>query len=118
MRSGSRFYAVAYEAGGRENESALGGIPGFPEGRSKVQQLLAIPRAECLHAGRRQYQSGGLVQILGQKGWLRPAQTSLFRAFSTKRRGTPVVTAPPARLNLDRDLPRAWNDCSFGLDGH
>src|SRR6516165_9611726 len=95
LRGGRRCYVVAHEAGGRENESALGGVPGFPKRRPKVQQLLPIPRAECLHPRRRQYQSGGLVQILGQKGRL-----SVYKNLPSlmKRRGTPVVTAPPARL--------------------
>jgi hypothetical protein len=43
-----------------------------PKGRSRMQQLFTIPRAECLHIGRRRDQPEGLVQILGQKGRLRP----------------------------------------------
>ena len=70
MRGRSRRCAAAAQGGGRENESALGGVPGFPKRRPKVQQLLPLPGAECLHPRRRQYQSGGLVQILGQKGRL------------------------------------------------
>jgi hypothetical protein len=70
LRGGSRCFAVADTAGGRENEPAFGGLPGFSKRRPTVQQLLAVPRAQCLHAGRRQYQSGRLVQILGQKGRL------------------------------------------------
>ena len=71
MRGRSRRFAVASQAGRRENEASGGGVPGFAKGRSRVQQLLTVPRAECLHAGRRRDQPEGLVQILGQKDRLR-----------------------------------------------
>ena len=48
------------------------------------------------------------MQILGQKAELTAAVGMLAEATLLKRRGTPVVTAPPARLDLNRDRPRAW----------
>jgi len=44
------------------------------------------------------------VQILGQKGRLSPRKNL---PSLVKRRGTPVVTAPPLALNLNRDRPQA-----------
>jgi N-formylglutamate amidohydrolase len=68
-----------------------------------MQQLLAVPRAECLHDSRRRYKPAGLVQILGQKAELRATGDMFVDAILLKRRGTPVVTAPPARLDLNRN---------------
>ena len=78
VRGGSRRFAVASQAGRCENEAGIGGVPGFAKGRSRMQQLLTVPRAECLHAGRRRDKPEGLVQILGQKGRLTPIQWSSF----------------------------------------
>ena len=107
MCGGGGRVAVAAEAGESQDETVCGGVPGHPEGRSAVQQLLAVPGAGRLYDCRRQHQPSRLVQILGQKGGLRTARTIILRRAMVKRRGTPVVTAPPARIDLNRDRLQA-----------
>jgi hypothetical protein len=71
LRGGRGSVTHAVEAGGCENEPAIGSVSGLAEGRSTMQQLLSIPGTEWLHPRRRQYKSDWVVQILGQKGGLR-----------------------------------------------
>jgi hypothetical protein len=61
LRGGRGSVTHAVEAGGRENEPAIGGLSGLSEGRSTVQQLLFIPGTEWLHPRRWQYKPDRLV---------------------------------------------------------